>query len=249
MSSFGETLRRERELRGVSLREISDATKISVRFLQALEKDRLDVLPGGVFRRAFVKQYAKHLGLDPDRLVAEFVYAHGEQAPDQPQPRSRRDGSNPATLLLIAVFATVAVLSLWKATPPREAAQPSAAAPAVRAERAPEAPAVVQKPAAAVPEKLVMTLQAQQTCWVEVRVDGQAMLSRVLEQGQSETFEAQGEIVLTLGNAGGVSFTVNDLPGRPFGKSGEVKRNIVITKQNLPSFVEESPQLRAAHSS
>ncbi len=38
MSSFGETLRRERELRGVSLREIADATKISVRFLQALER-------------------------------------------------------------------------------------------------------------------------------------------------------------------------------------------------------------------
>lgn len=248
MSSFGETLRRERELRGVSLREIADATKISVRFLQALEKDRLDVLPGGVFRRAFVKQYARHLGLDPERLVAEFVYAHGEQAPDQPQPRRHRDGSNPATLLLIAVFATVAVLSLWKATPPREAAQPGAA-PAARVEQAPEAAAVVEKAAAAVPEKLVMTLQAQQTCWVEVRVDGQPRINRVLEQGQSETFEAQGEIVLTLGNAGGVSFTVNDLPGRPFGKSGEVKRNIVITKQNLPSFVEESTQLRAAHSS
>lgn len=249
MPSFGETLRRERELRGVSLREISDATKISVRFLQALERDRLDVLPGGVFRRAFVKQYAKHLGLDPERLVAEFVYAHGEQAPDQPQPRRRRDGSNPATLLLIAVFASVAVLSLWKATPPREAAQ-SGAAPAARVERAaPEAVAVVEKAAASVPEKLVLTLQAQQTCWVEVHVDGQPRLSRVLAQGQSETFEAQGEIVLTLGNAGGVSFTVNDLPGRPLGKSGEVKRNIVITKQNLPSFVEESSQLRASHSS
>src|SRR6185436_12056509 len=95
MSSFGETLRRERELRGVSLREIADATNISVRFLQALEKDRLDVLPGGVFRRAFVKQYAKHLGLDAERLVAEFVYAHGEQPAREPQPRRRHPGASP----------------------------------------------------------------------------------------------------------------------------------------------------------
>jgi cytoskeletal protein RodZ len=249
MSSFGETLRRERELRGVSLREIADATKISVRFLQALEKDRLDVLPGGVFRRAFVKQYARHLGLDSERLVAEFVYAHGDQAPDQPQPRRRREGSNPGTLLLIAVFASVAVLSLLKATPSREAAAP-AAAPAARVERPAEAVPATNKPAAAVlPEKLVLTLQAQQTCWIEVRVDGQPVVNRVLEQGQSETVEAQGEIVLAVGNAGGVTFTLNDLPGRPLGKSGEVKKNIVITKQNLPSFVEESPQLRASHSS
>src|SRR5712692_7358474 len=136
MASFGENLRRERELRGISLREIADATKISVRFLQALEQDRLDVLPGGVFRRAFVKQYAKHLGLDADRLVAEFVYAHGEQAPDQPQPRRRREGSNPATLLLIAVFATVAVLSLWRAAPREVAGHAAAvAAPVARVER------------------------------------------------------------------------------------------------------------------
>jgi cytoskeletal protein RodZ len=247
MSSFGETLRRERELRGVSLREIADATKISVRFLQALEKDRLDVLPGGVFRRAFVKQYARHLGLDPERLVAEFVYAHGDQAPDQPQPR-RREGSNPGTLLLIAVFAGVAVLSLLKATPPRGAA-PAVVAPAPRAQRLPEAVPPIEKSVAAAPEKLVLRLQAQQTCWVELRVDGQPVVSRVMEQGESQTVEATGEIVLGLGNAGGVTFTVNDLPGRPLGKSGEVKKNIVITKQNLPSFVEESPQLRAAHSS
>src|SRR5919108_116085 len=82
MASFGDNLRRERELRGVELREVAEATKISIRFLEALEQDRVDVLPGGIFPRAFVRQYARYLGLDPDRLVAEFVYAHGgETAP------------------------------------------------------------------------------------------------------------------------------------------------------------------------
>src|SRR5215813_3228058 len=76
MSSFGERLRQERELRGVDLRDVADATKISLRFLQALENDRIDILPGGIFPRAFVRQYASHLGLDADRMVAEFLYAH-----------------------------------------------------------------------------------------------------------------------------------------------------------------------------
>jgi len=70
LSSFGETLRRERELRGIDLREVAEATKISVRFLQALEQDRVDILPGGIFPKAFVRQYARHLGLDAERLVA-----------------------------------------------------------------------------------------------------------------------------------------------------------------------------------
>ena len=102
---------------------------------------------------------------------------------------------------------------------------------------------------ALVPESLVLTLQARQDCWVEARIDGQTVLNRVMQEGQSETLEARGEIVLSLGNAGGVSFTVNDKPGVPLGKAGEVRRNIVITKRSLPSFVEESSQLRASHSS
>lgn len=248
MPSFGETLRRERELRGVSLREIADATKISVRFLQALEQDRLDVLPGGVFRRAFVKQYAKHIGLDAERLVAEFVYAHGEQAPEQAETRRPRSGSNPGTLLLVAVFGTAAVLSLWKAAPLREG-PPASVASVARVERPPELAPAAEKPVSATASGLVLSLRANQACWVEAHVDGQPILNRVLEQGQSETFEAQGEIILSVGNAGGVSFTVNDLPGLPLGKSGEVRRHIVITKQSLPSFVEESPQRRASHSS
>jgi len=77
MATFGETLRRERELRGVDLRDIAEATNISLRFLQALEEDRTEVLPGGIFPKAFVRQYATYLGLDPDRLVAEYMYAHG----------------------------------------------------------------------------------------------------------------------------------------------------------------------------
>src|SRR6185503_8578116 len=81
VSSFGETLRRERELRGIDLREVAEATKISVRFLQALENGRIDILPGGIFPRAFVRQYAAYLGLDPERTVAEFIYATGGETP------------------------------------------------------------------------------------------------------------------------------------------------------------------------
>jgi cytoskeletal protein RodZ len=252
MASFGETLRRERELRGVSLREIADSTKISIRFLQALEQDRIEVLPGGVFRRAFVREYARYLGLDDDRLVAEFLYAHGEQEKDA-TGRQSREGTHPGTVLLVAVFAAGAVLSVFKASQ-REARTSATPAATAAPPQAPAPLAATPTPVPAVAEvaahdSLVLTLSARQTCWIEARVDGQVVFNRELLEGQTETLEAQGEIVLSVGNAGGLSYTLNRLPGVSLGRSGEVRRNIVITKKSLPSFVEESTQIRASHSS
>src|SRR5271166_2295478 len=75
MPAFGENLRREREMRGVSLEEISFATKISLRFLDAIEREDFSKLPGGIFSRSFIRSYARYLGLDEERVVAEFQLA------------------------------------------------------------------------------------------------------------------------------------------------------------------------------
>jgi cytoskeleton protein RodZ len=72
-SLFGEHLKREREMRGVSLEEISAATRISVRFLEALENEQWERLPGGIFNRGFIRSVARFLGLDEDGLVAEYA--------------------------------------------------------------------------------------------------------------------------------------------------------------------------------
>lgn len=70
---FGEHLKREREMRGVSLEEISSATRIAPRFLTALENEQWDRLPGGVFNRGFIRAIARFLGLDEDSLVSEYA--------------------------------------------------------------------------------------------------------------------------------------------------------------------------------
>jgi transcriptional regulator with XRE-family HTH domain len=74
MASFGEELKRERELRDISLKEISEATKISIRFLEALEQNNYDILPGGIFNRGFIRAYARFIGVDGEELVN--AYAH-----------------------------------------------------------------------------------------------------------------------------------------------------------------------------
>ncbi len=256
MASFGENLRRERELRGVSLREIADATKISVRFLRALEEDRLDLLPGGLFPKAFVRQYARHLGLDAERYVAEFLYV-GIQRPSHVSA-THAPAHHPTSrgLVFFGIVVAVGVILSLKlggapeplAGSPSLVAQPKAAVPA-----APEPSERVSPPLASAistPDGLVLTLKAQQDCWVEARADGQVVLNRVLTGGETTTLEAHGQIVLSVGNAGGLDFRVNDRPGVPLGKSGEVKRNIVITRDNLPSLVQQdAPSVQASHSS
>src|SRR5690242_8517381 len=72
MTSIGETLRRERLRRGLSLDQISGETKISAHLLEALEADQFDRLPGGVFAKNFVRQYARILELDEDELLLEL---------------------------------------------------------------------------------------------------------------------------------------------------------------------------------
>lgn len=240
MGSFGEKLRRERELRGVSLREIADGTKISMRFLQALEEDRMDELPGGLFPRAFAKQYALFLGLDVERTVADFVEAHGELA------RERKPAALPVRraplplghifLAAVAVLAVALTLRRGGSPEPRPQAKPTPqAAPVVLpTDRVYPSPALAAGTAG---DSLVLTMTAQADCWVEVRADGATVVSRVLAPGESQTFEAQGEIVLSVGNAGGLSIRVNDRPALPLGRSGEVRKNIVITRQNLPDIV------------
>ena len=77
MASFGETLRRERELRQISLREIADSTKISMRYLEAMEQNRFDSLPGGVFNKGFIRAYAKFIGADGESLVTLYLQETG----------------------------------------------------------------------------------------------------------------------------------------------------------------------------
>jgi cytoskeleton protein RodZ len=78
--SFGEHLKRERELRGVTLDEISTATRIATRFLEAIENEQWERLPGGVFNRGFVRAVARYLGLDEEDILAEYGQAAGERS-------------------------------------------------------------------------------------------------------------------------------------------------------------------------
>jgi len=117
--SFGERLRREREMRGVSLDDIAEATKIGTRLLRALEEENFELLPGGIFNKGFVRAYAKYLGMNEDEAVADYLQAAGESGPDprviaeQNSARiDRANGEDAADSSGVAGFPLIPVLVL-----------------------------------------------------------------------------------------------------------------------------------------
>ena len=84
MIDFGGKLRAAREARGVALRQIAATTRISVAALEALERNDISKLPGGIFSRSFVRSYASEVGLDPDEAVREFIDRFGTEPPPEP---------------------------------------------------------------------------------------------------------------------------------------------------------------------
>jgi cytoskeleton protein RodZ len=131
---FGAKLRTSRERSGLSLRVIADTTRISIRALEALERNDIAHLPGGIFSRGFVRAYAQQVGLDPEETIAEFITRFPHETVTQGHPRVRtivgRDGSKRrgrwraaawagiAAVLIVALLAFLA-LGGWRRLEPR----------------------------------------------------------------------------------------------------------------------------------
>jgi cytoskeletal protein RodZ len=154
-SGFGGRLRDARERRGVSLRQIANATKISVGVLEALERNDISKLPGGIFGRAFVRSYAIEVGLDPETTIQDFIanfpkdsVIAGHPTSDRIEDRVAIEGDRRTAgtfLWMIAISVPIVVGLLYFATVGRQV--PAEPAPAVA-----EKPAVQNPPPAPVPE-------------------------------------------------------------------------------------------------
>ncbi len=113
MVSFGENLRREREMRGVALEEIAAATKISVRFLESLENEAFDRLPGGIFNRGFVRAYARYLGLDEDKFLADYGLLHHDEHDVKPILEAEVKSARIQIMLFAVACVLVAAGIVW----------------------------------------------------------------------------------------------------------------------------------------
>jgi len=119
-SDFGSRMRQVREQRGVSLRQIAEATKISVSQLEALERNDISRLPGGIFSRAFVRSYAAEIGADPEQTVRDFLsqFPHDSVTVGSPhvlidEGGDQRRLDTRAVMILGTIVLVAAAILLW----------------------------------------------------------------------------------------------------------------------------------------
>jgi cytoskeletal protein RodZ len=257
-SGFGEHLKREREMRGVSLDEICAATRIATRFLEALENEDWGQLPGGVFNRGFVRAVARFLGLDEESFVAEYMLATSEQNPTpewaKPQPASV---PAPTTNHLRWVGLLLGVLLLsggawgWRSYASRRAERRAAEISAQAAEPADTQAAAAASetspatdnpdtdaPAAAVPSPqdsmLQLKIEAGKGTTLKVSADGSKVFDGSMIAGQSRDFTALVDFEVQVKDAGALLLELNGQMLAPIGPPGHSGR-VTLTRADLKS--------------
>ena len=269
LASFGEELRREREIRGISLKEIADTTKISKRFLEAIERNDHKTLPAPVFTRGFVREYARYLGLNSEEMVNRYNFGavgddrieqsgHLErlttpQAPPVPRKKAQPISIPPPyarvdrnVYILLIIIVALAGVSYWALKHRRESRATNdehltvetraVAAPALT----PVAPlqmataTATTQPRPGGPEKLLLSLEVKRSSFVVLEADGETVINDELPRGYHRTLEAKDRFRFrTIGNAAGITLTLNDKPVPSLGRERQVLHDVVLDRDFL----------------
>ena len=261
MEDFGGKLRQARERRGVSLRQIASSTKIAAAALDALEKNDISKLPGGIFTRAFVRSYAVEVGLNPDETVKEFLERFDQEAPPSAEgltaaiPEEEREFEQRQRqalralvvgVVLVAILITVLVVAFRRRNvtappPPPVASEPAAAAtpaPVTPPPQPPPADAGAATAAAPLTGPLTLELAPTGECWVSLTIDGRKVFARVMQAGERESQTVQREASLEIGDAGTFAFSVNGRPGRHLGDKGQVT-TLKLTPSTAAQYLKQ----------
>jgi cytoskeletal protein RodZ len=225
-------LRTARIEKGLSLRQVADATKLPVRTIELLERDCLNQLPEGIYRRSIVKSVAREVGMNPDQILNEFVAAHPDALPSMPSAVAVEPsvaGKSHRMFALVSAALPVIAGVIYLAWP---IARPVATVPAKPASQALRVvPAQVEvvpvggfTPVAAEtlrPAPVVVTLTISSRCQLRVVADGNEIVGRTMEQGESLPIELGDELLLQGDNASAVQFSINGQAGRLLGEPGD----------------------------
>ncbi|MBI3939626.1 MAG: DUF4115 domain-containing protein [Acidobacteria bacterium] len=231
MQSVGSWLKSAREGRGISLAEISQATKMNVLFLHALEEDRFDRLPGGMFPRAMVRAYARAVGGSEQEIVDIYNQQFPPPAPPpEPPAKSRkpllRFTASVALLLPLAAGGFVYLKNEMSALHRRALNRP------MFSRRQPPPPSLIstemRQETAPVSRRQPIGLNLQilvlEECWLSLSADGAVVDRRLLRKGEAFSYHADNNFEALVGNAGGVKLVVNGEVWENLGDPYDVKK-------------------------
>jgi cytoskeletal protein RodZ len=220
-------LREAREQKGLSIRQVAEATKLSVRAVELIERNSLAGLPDGIYRRSIVRAIAREVGLNPEQILAEFTALHPDdlQNPDRAimvAPKVAPSFSK--ALAFVSAVLPVLAGAAYFMMPAKTIEPPQIAERRVAPEQREVVPVggFSEMPMAPRPVPVVVTLTISSRCQLRVVADGNEILSRTMEQGETLPIELGDEVILLGDNASAVQFSINGQAGRLLGKPGDV---------------------------
>jgi cytoskeletal protein RodZ len=242
--NFGERLKRERELREVSMDELTKSTRISKRFVEALENEDWEKLPGGVFGHGFVRTIARYLGLNEEALLGEYDSARAEHSPAAALKPEERIPSPPKWLPLAAVGVVLLLLIGifyagrygWQRVAAYRAAK-KAGASSVNGQAPPQlnagsTPSAEKSAAAQSP--LELTVSTSAATRVRIVADDKLLLDAELPAGENRHFSANQQFEVTAGDSSAVLLELNGKAMPPLGAPGASGRMVLSEKDLRP---------------
>jgi cytoskeletal protein RodZ len=258
---IGDILKQTREAKGYSLADAEEATKIRARYLEALENEQFELLPGQVYVIAFLRNYARFLGLDDNQLVQQYKglgkpadvpvdepEVKTSTATEKPAParRTRRPKRKVAYFPFVAVAAVILAVVLgiswaYKSLPSNDKAKP----PQVVEEQNKKPPSVTtpndkketpKVPGTTKPDQQATAVElvlnvTEANCWMKVDVDGQTAFEGTASPGDVKEFSGQEKINVVLGNAGAVEVKYNGEDIGKLGASGSIAEREFKSKE------------------
>jgi hypothetical protein len=267
MGTLGSYLRDARESLGADLREASQETRIALNFLKAIEEDQFSKLPGEVFVKGFLKNYARFLRLPEEEVMRRYAEraapapaapaankraavpaappAPAEAAPHRvpEQPAAQPSRAPRIELYLVAGGIVIAVIALLLVVlPSRHPARERGAPAPPKAAPAPASLLTSTLTATRGPDKLYLDIIALEDLWILVRTDTSPQKKAVLKQGETVTWTADERFVLSYGGAGAVKIVLNGKElAVPAGKDAVV-RDLTITAGGIAGHKIEQDQ-------
>ncbi len=247
MASLGQDLRRERELRGITLQEIAESTKIGLRFFTALEEDKLDLLPGKFFTKSIIRAYANYIGLDENDVLNKYYEMLQFQEQEQEKEFIEKSVSSALPkkikkwiyIIALSVILLMILLLIYFTVYKRLLLPQEEILQTTFLPKPSSLPQIILHEI--IDEKidsLTLEMFFNQRTWLQVYADGILKVDGIKWPGTQIKIDASQEFLVHLGNAGGFTYTINGKKGKVIGSSGQVVKNISITLDNFQQFLE-----------
>lgn len=250
MAGEGKILWEAREKKGWSLSDAEEITKIRVRYIKALEEEEYELLPGTTYAKGYMRTYSKQLGLNSDEIVALYnssIVPEFTPVLDQTKEfvKSRPLWNRRVIMAIMAIITILLIIVVIKwVQPDSKVAETPYTAPSVPT--APKTPVVETPPPSPVVSQnvvdttivgLTAQLAFKEDCWIEYKVDDLPATQQTFAAGASTEIKGTSKIeLLSVGNAGGVTVTLNGKLLPSLGDSGQVVRNIVYNLDYVKSL-------------